>query len=272
MDSASVIQSLFVLSLPRSFSTQVYEYAGRALSLRAPSWVLDGEILNVDHYTHYRGTAFDECAKFTLPERNPALAGQLHEYLDQTANPQGWIYKDVIQPFVLQRWQGLGQFRILKIRRDLCDIAYAMLKQGWFYPQKAALSPKTTPLMLSAASRMVPFEFQDRLHHIFHARFRTTVLEGLLRAESALDALDGVVVPFRELMQDEDVLYDALGTLYPDVPLVRTHYIDAAFAAKRERIARRETTSEYKKLSQELSRLREQLAVEKPIGLENNNT
>ncbi len=187
------MQSLFIVSLPRTYSTQVFQQASRGLGLRQPLWVLDGEILNVDRYAHYQGVRFDESAKFTLPEREPELTAALHDFLDETVKAEGFVYKDVIQPLVMARWDGLSRCRVLVIRRKVADIAYAMLRQGWYYPQHASPAPKALPRVLTTLRNVIPFRYQSWLYGMFRRRFEAGVIEGLVRADCALARLGGVV-------------------------------------------------------------------------------
>jgi hypothetical protein len=250
------MQSLFIVSLPRTFSTQVYQIASRVLSLQQPSWVMDGEILNVDRYWHYHGIRFDESAKFTAPERDPKLVSQLHEFLDQVTVTEGYIYKDVVQPFVIAQWYGLQQFKVLKIERDVTEIAYSMLQRGWFYPQNAASQIAPLPRFLQFARRVTPFKYSDRLHRLFRHQFEVGVVQGLVRAEQVSAALPGIVVSYDDLVRDEKFLYDALRQLYPDVRLESVSYISKAFSKKRERLVRRHQDSEYRRLRTAIENLR----------------
>lgn len=253
------MQSLFVISLPRSFSTQTFQLAARALNLQQPSWVMDGEILNVDRYWHYQGVRFDEGAKFTTPERAPQLISQLHEFLAHVTNPEGYIYKDVIQPFVMAEWRGLEHFRVLKIQRDVAEIAYSMLRNGWFYPQNAASQQLALPRLLRIARHVTPFQYSDRLHRLFRARFEYGVLEGLVRAEYALQTINGVVISYDEIVRDENVLRAALQQLHPETRLEPFAYITPPFIAKRERVARRRAAREVQRLAQKIENLRARL-------------
>lgn len=251
------MQSLFVVSLPRSLSTFVYRTARRALHLQAPSWVGDGEILNVDRYWHYCGTRFDESAKFTTRARDPNLFERLLDFLDQVANAEGFAYKDVIQPFVLASWRGIETFRVLKIQRELTDIAYSMLQRGWFYPQFASThgAPAMTDV-LAVLRRVAPFRVYRLLHRAFRRRFESAVLEGLVRAERALEAIPGVTVAYNDLVRDETCLQQALMALYPRLSVAPLKYIDERFAARREAIARRRGAPYYRKLQARIERVR----------------
>lgn len=254
------MQSLFIVSLPRAFSTKTYHLARRALSLAQPSWVLDGEILNVDRYCHYVGIRFDESAKFTLPKRDPRLVSQLHDFLNQVTVAEGYIYKDVTQPFVLAQWEGLKNFRVLKIQRSVEEVAAAMLANGWFYPQYAASHVIPLPRLLQWARRVTPFQYSAKLHRLFRARFENGVIEGLVRAERVLDSIEGHVVQYHAIIQDEACLRDALTALYPHERVALIRFMNAAFANKRERLAHRRQTRAYQRLAQKVERVRNSIA------------
>jgi hypothetical protein len=251
------MQSLFVVSLPRSLSTFVYQTAHQALHLQAPSWVEDGEILNVDRYRHYHGLRFDESAKFTTRARDSELFEQLLEFLDHVAITEGFVYKDVIQPFVLASWPGMETFRVLKIQRELTDIAYSMLRRGWFYPRFATTHAiPMVPGVLAVLRRITPFPHIGLLHRAFRRNFESAVLEGLARAERALETIPGVTVAYDSLVRDEMCLQQALMTLYPQLPVAPLKYIDERFAARRDAIARRRRTPYYQKLQARIEHIR----------------
>ena len=82
----------------------------------------------------------DMGVKFTLKERDPARFDALSEFLDQVTAPAGFAYKDVVQPFVVAEWlrSHPHQYRVLRIKRRLPDVAFAMLAKRWLYPCRAA--------------------------------------------------------------------------------------------------------------------------------------
>jgi hypothetical protein len=260
------MQSLFIVSLPRTFSTQVFHVARRALSLQQPLWVMDGEILNVDRYWHYQGARFDESAKYTTAAQNPPLFAQLHDFLDQITVPENFIYKDVTQPFVLAAWRGLQNFRVLKIQRAVTDVAYAMLSRGWFYPNFAAAQPRRVPRLLALARRVTPYGYGQFVHAPYRGYFTATVVEGLLRAEAVLQTIPGVTLLYDDIVRDEEVLHDALRGLYPDAALAPVHYMDSQFIAKRELLAKRRTTRAYQNLYARVEPMRAQLGLTRDVG------
>src|SRR5215475_13137250 len=185
------MRSLFVVSLPRSLSSLLYVAAARAIGLAEPTWTSDGEILNRDRVPRrlHRLAPADE--RFTLLGSAPAVFADMTSYLDGAARRHGFAYKDVVQPFVIGGWEGLGDFEVLKVRRDLAEVAYTMLKREWLYPARAASLFEAHPWAL---------------------------VEGLVRAEAVLDALPGVTVEYADAVLAHDSLEQALGRLYPDTP------------------------------------------------------
>ncbi len=130
--------SLFVVALPRSLSSVLYVAAARAVGLTQPGWTSDGEILNRDRVSRRLQSLAPTGERFTLPGSVPGVFASLSSYLDQVALRQGCAYKDVVQPFVVGGWDGLCDFKVLKVRRNVAEVAYAMLKRQWLYPAQAA--------------------------------------------------------------------------------------------------------------------------------------
>jgi hypothetical protein len=206
------LSSLFVVSLPRSLSSLLYVAAARAVGLSEPAWTSDGEILNRDRVprrmrSRMQNLAADE--RFTLLGSAPDVFAEMTSYLDAAALRRGFAYKDVVQPFVIGGWEGLGDFKVLKVRRNVAEVAYTMLKRRWLYPARAASVFEGHPWAL---------------------------VEGLVRAEAVLDALPGETVDYARAVLDHRPLETALGRLYPDAPLEPPRYIDRGFARTRRRL------------------------------------
>jgi hypothetical protein len=196
------------------------------LGLREPSWTGAGEVLNVDQYAAYRGSRHDECAKFTRRDRDPALFGQLTEFLETAVRPRGFAYKDVIQPFVVTEWSGLRQLRVLHVHRDPAEVACAMLRQGWFYPASAGDS-KTR----NRSSRLVMLE---------------AFVAGLLAAERALAQAPATRIEFDDTISDPRALAAALRELYPDIEQRAVSPLaEAAMKASRSRAEEIRRAPEY---------------------------
>ena len=207
--------SLFVVSLPRSLSTTIYGAARRALGLGRPSHASAGEILN--HLrTRLPVRALPPKAKFTRREHDPVSFERHIAFLDRTVKTEGFAYKDVVNPFVVAGWPGLPRLKVLKIRRDLAEVAFAILAKGWTYPANGAGEPLDS---------------------------EWSIVEGLVRAEIALAALPGLTIDFEDAIADHAALEEALQTLYPGIPRTPVRYIDDLFIRERQRRRREMTES-----------------------------
>lgn len=219
--------SLFVVSLPRSLSSMTYYIARVVLGLNAPSWTSDGEILNIDRYALYPGPKHDTSIKFLLKEKNAELFQIAIDFLDQATVPAGFAYKDVVQPFVVSEWLRSSQFRVLRIKRNLTDVAFSMLHQGWNYPILASRS---------------------------EGDLQEMVIEGIIRADMALDCAPGEQVDYDDLMADESVLRNVLIKLYPNVAVQEFKYTDS-FRATGNTILQRRSSDQYKMLNEKVEKL-----------------
>lgn len=238
---AEELASLFVVSLPRSLSSLLYVAAAHAIGLAEPMWTSDGEILNRERVprrmqSRMRSLAPDE--RFTLLGSAPDVFTSMTSYLDRAALRQGFAYKDVVQPFVIGGWEGLGDFKVLKVRRNVAEVAYTMLKRQWLYPAHAASVFDEHPWAL---------------------------VEGLVRAEAVLDALPGETVEYSDAVLDHDALEAALTRLYPDAPLAPPRYIDRGFARTRRRLETdRRGSLVFRRLEWIVSAVRERLRFDDP--------
>ncbi|HKD94176.1 MAG TPA: hypothetical protein VKB43_05645 [Gaiellaceae bacterium] len=235
---AEELGSLFVVSLPRSLSSLLYVAAARAIGLAEPTWTSDGEILNRDRVPRRLQSLAPADERFTLLGSAPADFASMTSYLDRAALRQGFAYKDVVQPFVIGGWDGLGDFKVLKVRRSVAEVAYTMLKRRWVYPARAASVFDEHPWAL---------------------------VEGLVRAEAVLDALPGEAVEYADAVLDHGSLELALARLYPDAPLAPAHYIDRSFARTRHRLeAERRGSLVFRRLEWIVSAVRERLHSDGP--------
>ena len=193
--------SLFVIALPRSLSTVVYEQCAAALDLRMPAWTSAGEILNGDRLvlTH----AEDGGLKFTPPGRAVEFT-RIRRFLDDVVQPTGVAYKDVVQPFVVADWLRDRRLPVLRIERPLADVAFAFERAGWRYPMQAASA---------------------------HGDDTERLLRGLARAARALAAVRAVTLDFDAAIDDDTALRDALAQLYPQRDIAPLRYRDDAFVA-----------------------------------------
>jgi len=231
-------RSLFVVSLPRSLSSLLYVAAAQAVGLVEPAWTSDGEILNRDRVPRRLQSLAPADERFTLLGSSPDAFASMTVYLDSNAVRHGHAYKDVVQPFVIGGWDGLSEFRVLKVRRNLAEVAYAMLKRQWWYPTRAASVYDTRPWSL---------------------------VEGLVRAEAVLEALPGESVEYADAIIDPDPLHAALRRLYPDAPLREPHYIDRRFIRHRKRLeADRRDSLLYRRIEWIVSAVKERLRYDDP--------
>jgi hypothetical protein len=231
-------RSLFVVSLPRSLSSLLYVAAARAIGLAEPSWTSDGEILNRDRVPRRLQSLAPAGERFTLLGSAPDAFANMTSFLDGAALRQGFAYKDVVQPFVIGGWEGLTDFKVLKVRRNVAEVAYTMLKRQWLYPAHAA--------------------------SVFDAH-PWTLVEGLVRAEMVLDALPGETVEYADAVLEHAPLEVALRRLYPDAALAPVGYIDQGFARTRRRLeADRRSSLVFRRLEWIVSAVRERLRFDDP--------
>lgn len=215
------MRSLFVVSLPRSLSTRVYDLARRCLGLREPVWTSDGEILNFDRYALLADEVPFHALKFTHPKREPERFGRLLAFVDQVARPEGFAYKDVVQPFVMAEWLPGRGLAVLKIERPVPDVAWAMLERGWLYP---ALPGRGS------------------------AEPERALMEGLVKAEIALAGMPGETLRFDDLVRGPETLEASLAALYDGAAAPVPDYLDGDFRNVREVVLRRRETERYREL------------------------
>jgi hypothetical protein len=232
------IGSLFVVSLPRSLSSLLYVAAAHAIGLAEPNWTSAGEILNRERVPRRLQSMAPADERFTLLGSAPDAFAGMTSYLDGAARRRGFAYKDVVQPFVMGGWDGLGDFKVLKVRRNVAEVAYTMLKRQWLYPARAASVFDEHPWAL---------------------------VEGLVRAEAVLDALPGETVEYADAVLDHRALEAALRRLYPDAELIPFRYIDRGFARTRGRLeTERRGSLVFRRLESIVSAVRERLRFDDP--------
>ncbi len=222
------LPSLFVVALPRSLSTWVFESARACLQLRSPSWTSAGEILNVGRWAMLSQDSDGD--RFTQ-ERDAVRFERWSCFLDTVVRPCDHAYKDVVQPFVTAHWlsENNGRsLRLLRVNRPVADVAWSMLEAGWHYPAVAA----------SAALPDV-----DRL------------LCGLLRARAAFAQLQAVDIEFDALIQRSSVLAEVLARLYPGVALHAIPPGDADFRAYSRTVLARRSTARWRMLQARIEQL-----------------
>jgi hypothetical protein len=224
------MRSLFVVSLPRSLSSLLYQTLRRTLGLAEPVWTSDGEVLNLHRFAHLPEGSEVEGLRFTDPARDPERFARLGAFLDQAIVREGFLYKDVVQPFVVARWLPGSGVAALRIERPLADVAYAMSERGWLYPRAAAKSNGSPERELIA---------------------------GLIRANRALAEIPGPVARFDELIHDEEPLAVALRSIYGDVPTPR--YLDDGFRAVSKEVLRRRETDRWHQLARIIQEVGEEM-------------
>ena len=216
--SDSELDSLFVVALPRSLSSIIYQAARHSLALQEPRWTSDGEFLNADRFVLIPGSA-DVGQKYITKASDGALFTKFAEFADQVVVPRGFAYKDVVQPFLIREWFKSNPFPVLKVKRNVADVAFSMLEHRWYYP--ARLFPQTDSIEMG-------------------------VVQGLLRAQDSLDSIPGKEVDFDALISDEEHLYCALASLYDgQIGVKKAKYIDSQFKVRAEQILKRRSTPLY---------------------------
>ena len=219
------MSSLFIVSLPRSLSTHVYRYCRDRLGLAEPRWTSDGEVLNLDRYVLLPEEGAIEGIKFIRQHRDPQRFRQLIGFLDQVIQPEGFIYKDVVQPFVLAQWFRSSGPNVVKIERPVADVAYSMLERDWVYPRLVASEIIT-----------------DK---------ESAVLDGLLEAQRAIATIPGPTLLYDDLIQSESELVETLRTLGYDA-VARPKYVDEDFRNVREEVLLRRETARYNEIEERI--------------------
>lgn len=228
------LKSLFIVSLPRSFSSITYQVARNVLQLQEPVWTTDGELLNLDRFFLNAHAKRSESLKFISQWRHPELFERGCHFLRQATEAEGFAYKDVVQPFIAAAVAASGRLTVLRIRRNLAEVAHSMWANGWLYPECAA---------------RLPGELLDR------------ALEGLILGEAALDTIAAAgLVEYEDLVTDESKLHEALCRLYPGTEIPRFSYIDDRFKEGRERIRARHSQPAFREIEDRLEAVRARLA------------
>lgn len=233
----AVLPSLFVVSLPRSLSTKVYDVACKALGLSKPTWTSDGEILNIDRFSLYGGPNHDACRKFISESREPHLFRESTEFLDSVVEPYGYAYKDVVQPFVVSEWIRDTRMPAIRIKRNIADIAYSMLSMDWHYPARLFLEIKDRTLAL---------------------------VMGLLLAEKALDEIPCKQIEYEDLVEEEGVLHRSLCEMYGREAVQKVKFMDEHFKERKVQVYARKRTKAYADIVNTVEQAKRRLASSRP--------
>ncbi|HYC01526.1 MAG TPA: hypothetical protein VEC57_20510 [Candidatus Limnocylindrales bacterium] len=253
-------------------SSLIYSISREALGLREPRWTNEGEILNLDRHVLMGWPQLHGSRKFSMRAQHRCDREQIFAFLDDAAHREGFAYKDVVQPFALAAWPGLARFRVLKVTRDVAEVAASMLERGWHYPAVAATtSPAGLPqaavararraavthsLWRIAARRVVRTPVHDR----WTAQLLLDeLITGLLLAERALSSVAGETVAYADAVRDPQCLLTALRRLYPDRELGNPSYIDEGFARRRAALEARRRSPKFERLRRRVQTIRDAL-------------
>jgi len=211
------MRSLFILSLPRSLSSQTYEWVRRSTRLKTPRWCTDGEFLNVDRYVHLAEGSDDSGLKLMRPDVHAIKFREMYTFAEEIVREEGYVYKDVVQPYLMRSFLQKNDFPVLKIKRSLADVAWSMQRKNWYYPSQ--LSENTSGL--------------------------EALIRGLATMRDCLQSIPGETITFEEILRDERRLYHKLSQLYPYENLKWVRYMDAEFKAQRKVILERRAQTSY---------------------------
>jgi hypothetical protein len=217
------LPSIFIVSLPRSLSTLIHGVVRGALGLQEPRWTTAGEILNVDRFVFLPNDDIEIGRKYISETFNPAIFGKMIQFMDQVVSLTGFAYKDVVQPFVVTEWLRQNQVHVIRIKRNVVDVAYSMLNKGWHYP----------------------WHISDQAGSL-----EQKLIRGLVRAERSLDSICAKQIHFDEMIFDEQPVRTALAHFYENVDAERVRYINDQFIQKRMEILSQRSTAKYQILKE----------------------
>jgi hypothetical protein len=200
-------------------SSLLYHAIRNALKLEEPAWTTDGEILNVDRFVFLPAPQNDFGRKFTLKPNQPRAFNRMIQFLDQIIQPSGFMYKDVVQPFVTAHWLSEHRFPTLTVKRPLADVVYSMTARQWNYPAK------------------IISDVQDK---------RLSLAIGLAQATEALNSVLAQTIHFDDFIWSEEIVAGALHALYPKRTIGCVRYIDSEFKRHRDEILARRKSRRYK--------------------------
>ena len=146
---------------------------------------------------------------------------KVHQILNKYVKADGFVYKDVVQPFIVSAWLSTHPMPAVIIHRNVVDVAYAMWQKQWTYPSNAVPScdhPKKE------------------------------LLAGLHAAKEVLKTLKGAHIHYEQLVQDETVLPSALKELYNLDHIPSINYLTPSFRQYSKHIDQRKETPLYQEL------------------------
>lgn len=216
-------ESLFIVSLPRSLSTLVYHFSRLTLGLEEPGWASDGEILNADRLIFNLAPDQSVSLKYLKREQHEETAFRIESFLEHAVVQRGMAYKDVVHPFILADWLPSQPIRVLKIRRNVTEVAYSMIRKQWFYPGMASAHAEQSA---------------------------TAVIDGLLAALEVIEGIPGETVDFDDIVENETTLFEALDRLYDGATQRHVRFIDESFQRQRDRILERRQSPLYRDLEE----------------------
>jgi glycosyltransferase involved in cell wall biosynthesis len=230
----NIVPSLLVIGLPRSLTSLVYQWSAQALGLRRPCWTTDGEVLNADRFT-FALAGGRNFAEHYLTDADGEPYRACLEFARTVIEPSGCAYKIVTQPVVahaLLTQPGAPPLRILRIVRNLADVALALLQRGWLYPARLDGDDGSPEALL----------------------------RGLVRTRRLLRELPGGEVQYDDVVWNPKVLPTALQRIYPEMAIdehLPPFHLDEGFLRTRDSVLARRETSEYRHLEEVLRRIEE---------------
>ena len=212
------LDSLFVVALLRSLSSIIYQAASQCLTLQEPRCNSHGEFLNADRFALIPGSP-DGAQKYITKASDDAPFTKVAEFADQVVVLRDFAYKDVVQAFLSAAWSKSDPFAILKVKRNVADVALSVPEHRRCYSERL-------------------FSHTDSIE--------IEVVLRLLRAQDALDSIPGMKVDFDAFISDEHHLYSALASLYGgQFGVKRVKYNENQFKVRAEHILKRRSTPQY---------------------------
>lgn len=224
----SVPPSLFIVALPRSLSSEIFQVLRSMTGLKEAQWATDGEILNLDrHILHSHQKAEEvQALKYLRLDHSPETFHRGMTFLDDCTQQNGYIYKDVVQPFLLSAWPSLKNFNSIYVDRKVEDVAFSVLRQKWEWPAHALTRSQVQ---------------------------RHDVIRGLLLAQKTLQEMPCRRIEFEKVIFEASSLEEVLEG-YDFKPV---NYLTPDFCRRRDQTLSKRHTAEYLELAEEIQGIRE---------------